>query len=245
MKTVYILWQDKTQAGRMWHAVAKLTQTESGSYLFNYTEGAKNPRFQPFPRMNDKSKKYESSELFGFLKNRIPPASRPEHEALFDWCNLTSESSYLDLLAISGGEKATDSYRVFSVPEQQNGFYFNTFFVSGIRHLDKVQKSKIQMLQENQTIAYELEDLNINDPHAILLFEKETRTTIGYYPRYLTDDLRKLHSLHSSVEIKVVKVNLDAPEQFRLLCRTKAKWPKYFQTCNHHEFQDYVLAKVL
>lgn len=240
MKTVFILWQDTSHSGRMWHAVAKLTQTESGTYLLNYTEGAKNPRFQPFPRMIDKSKTYESNELFGFLKNRIPPASRPEHEALFDWCNLTSESSYLDLLAISGGEKATDNYRVISVPKQQDGYYLNTFFVSGIRYLNKEEKKKIQSLRENQVIGYELEDRNINDPHAIILFENGSQSTVGYYPRYLTDDLRKLHSLHSSVEIHVVKVNLEAPEQFRLLCRTTAKWPKYFQTCNQHEFQDYI-----
>lgn len=239
MKTVFILWQDKTHAGRMWHAVAKLAQTESGTYLLNYTEGAKNPRFQPFPRMTDKLKRYESIELFGFLKNRIPPASRPEHEALFDWCNLSSESSYLDLLAISGGEKATDNYRVISVPENQNEKYLNTFFVSGIRYLTKEQKSKIELLKENETIEYKLEDLNQNDPKAVLLFEKQYESTVGYYPRYLTDDLRKLHSLHSSITIKVVKVNLDAPEQFRLLCATEARWPKYFKSCNHLEFQDY------
>lgn len=239
MKTVYILWQDKTHAGRMWHAVAKLVQNGSGTYLLNYTEGAKNPRFQPFPRMSDKSKKYESKELFSFLKNRIPPASRPEHEALFEWCNLTSESSYLDLLSVSGGEKVTDNYRVIGVPENKAGKYFNTFFVSGIRHLDDNQKVFINSLRENQEITYKFEDGNTNDPQAILLFGKENKNFIGYCPRYLTNDLRKLHFFNSDIQIQVIKVNSDAPEQFRLLCRTIAKWPPSFIACDNIEYSNY------
>ncbi|MCK4082062.1 hypothetical protein [Acinetobacter radioresistens] len=239
MKTVYILWQDKSHSGRMWHAVAKLVQTDSDSYLLNYTKGAKNPRFQPFPRMGDMSKQYKSDELFTFLKNRIPPASRPEHESLFEWCNLGTKSSYLELLAVSGGEKVTDNYRIISLPENKDGKYINTFFVSGVRYLNSEEKSEIENFKSDQLIEYKFEDNNINDSQAILLFDKIKNSKIGYYPRYLTDDLRKLHALNSEVKIQIVKVNTDAPEQFRLLCKTVSKWPSNFKSCDNIEYQDF------
>lgn len=240
MKIVYILWQDKSYAGRMWHPVAKLTQDNLGSYSLNYTKGANNPRFQPFPRMLDKNRTYYSEELFSFLKNRIPPASRPEHESLFQWCNLQSSSSYLELLAVSGGEKTTDNYRIISVPEEINGLYSNTFFVSGIRYLSPAEKQEIDNFQTNQIIDFHFEDDNINDPKAVLLFEKNKPSTVGYYPRYLTDDLRALSSNDANTLIKVIKVNHDAPEQFKLLCQTIAKWPKNFKPCTQDEYTDYI-----
>lgn len=239
MKTVYILWQDTSYSGRMWHSVAKIRLTNSDTYLLNYTEGAKNPRFQPFIKMSDKSKTYESNELFNFLKNRIPPASRPEHEALFQWCDLDPQSNYLELLSISGGEKATDNYRVVSLPENSNGKYTSTFFVSGIRYLSEKQKYRISQLKEGYQIDYQFEDSNINDPQAVLLLEHLDHTMIGYYPRYLTEDLRNLSMHGAKIKIQVVKLNLDAPEQFRMLCRTTADWPNNFQSCNNLEFQDF------
>lgn len=239
MKTVYILWQDTSYSGRMWHAVAKINLTNSDTYVLNYTEGAKNPRFQPFIKMADKSKKYESNELFNFLKNRIPPESRPEHEALFQWCDLDIKANYLELLAISGGEKATDNYRVVSLPENINDQYTSTFFVSGIRHLSDDQKTKIAQLKEGYQIDYKFENDNVNDPQAVLLLEQLDNIMIGYYPRYLTEDLRNLNALGANIKIKIVKVNIDAPEQFRLLCRTIACWPKDFKSCNNLEFHDY------
>ncbi len=238
MKTVYILWQDTSYSGRMWHAVAKISLTNSGTYLLNYTDGAKNPRFQPFIKMSDKSKVYESKELFTFLKNRIPPESRPEYESLFQWCNLESNSSYLELLAISGGEKATDNYRVVSLPENKNGQYINHFFVSGIRYLTDEQKLKISKLKDGNIIDYKLETSNVNDPCAVLLLESLDNTMIGYYPRYLTEDLRGLKTFGSDIKIQIVKLNIDAPEQFRLLCCTTADWPEGFQSCSNKDFKN-------
>lgn len=240
MKSVYILWQDKSHSGRMWHPVAKLVQSESGTYSLTYTQGAKNPRFQPFSRMTDKNKVYESSELFAFLKNRIPPSSRSEHEELFEWCNLDQSENYLDLLSVSGGEKVTDNYRVISLPERKDNQYINTFFVSGIRYLSDAEKRIVEAFPHNHQLNYEFEDNNVNDPQAILLLDKDQDLVIGYYPKYLTSDLRKLDKLASgSIKIEVVKVNKNAPEQFKLLCRTTSNWPLNFNPCDNVDFQDY------
>lgn len=240
MKSVYILWQDKTHSGRMWHPVAKLIQSDSGIYSLTYTQGAKNPRFQPFSRMIDKSKTYQSNELFAFLKNRIPPSSRPEHEELFEWCNLDPTANYLDLLSVSGGEKVTDNYRVISLPQQMNNQYISTFFVSGIRYLSDEQKRVVEDFPPNYQLEYRFENDNINDSQAVLLLDKGKDFKIGYYPKYLTSDLRKLDSLTpNSIRVEVLKVNKTAPEQFKLLCRTVSDWPIGFHPCDEIEFQEY------
>ncbi|WP_139851489.1 hypothetical protein [Acinetobacter pullicarnis] len=240
MNTVFILWQDKSHSGRMWHAVAKIIYDLSSGYILSYTKGASNSRFHGFPNMVDKTQSYSSRELFSFLKNRIPPSSRPEHEALYEWCNLETSANYLELLAASGGEKATDSYRVISLPQNENGSYLNTFFVSGIRYLDESQKLYISSLKAGHLIDYVFEDNNINDPLAVLLLDHVQKTNLGYYPRYLTDDLRNLNDLKANVQIQVVKVNQDAPEQFRMLCKTTSSWPTDFKSCDNDEFRDYI-----
>lgn len=240
MKSVFILWQDKSHSGRMWHPVAKLIQSELGIYSLTYTQGAKNPRFQPFPLMTDKTKIYHSSELFAFLKNRIPPASRPEHEELFSWCNLDTASNYLDLLSVSGGEKVTDNYRVISLPEKKNNQYINSFFVSGIRYLSDEHKKIVENFPANHRLQYEFENDNVNDSQAVLLLDKEQDLRIGYYPKYLTSDLRKLHDLAAkSIRIEIVRVNKTAPEQFKLLCQTISDWPLGFNPCDDLQFYDY------
>lgn len=239
MNTVFVLWQDKSHRGRMWHAVAKIVYDLSSGYTLSYTKGADNPRFHGFPNMNNKNLAYNSRELFSFLKNRIPPSSRPEHEALYDWCNLESSAGYLELLAASGGEKATDSYRVISLPKNEDGNYYNTFFVSGIRYLDDISKNYISTLEAGHSIGYAFEDDNINDPLAVLLLDLEKETSLGYYPRYLTEDLRKLNELQANIKIQVVKINSHAPEQFRMLCQTSSNWPNKFKSCDNDEFRDY------
>lgn len=240
MKSVYILWQDKSHNGRMWHPVAKLTQSELGMYSLTYTQGARNPRFQPFLLMTDKSKTYHSSELFAFLKNRIPPASRPEHEELFGWCNLNSTANYLDLLSVSGGEKVTDNYRVISLPEKINDQYISTFFVSGIRYLSDDQKRIVENFPAKYQLEYEFENDNVNDSQAVLLLDKKEDFKIGYYPKYLTSDLRRLHNLaEKSIKIEVVRVNKTAPEQFKLLCKTISDWPLGFNPCDNEQFCNY------
>lgn len=240
MKSVFILWQDKSHSGRMWHPVAKLIQSEQGIYTLTYTQGAKNPRFQPFPLMVDKTKTYQSRELFAFLKNRIPPASRPEHEELFNWCNLDTSANYLDLLSVSGGEKVTDNYRVISLPEKINNQYTNSFFISGIRYLSEERKKLVEKFPVSHELQYEFEDDNVNDAQAVLLLDKDQDLIIGYYPKYLTSDLRKLHDLaKKSIRIEIVRINKTAPEQFKILCKTISDWPLGFNPCDDEQFHDY------
>jgi len=62
---------------------------------------------------------------------------------------------------------------------------------------------------------------------------------LGYVPRYLAHDVRKLFELCQPdlVQMFVDRVNSDAPLQQRLLCRMQARWPKGFRPCSDEAFQ--------
>lgn len=227
----------------MWHPVAKLTTMDDDSYKLNYTNGAKHPRFVAFPRMTDLDKEYKSNTLFPFFKNRIMPERRPEYSSMLEWTGLENEDfDPLSLLAISGGARKTDNFRIISIPENQNGTYEFKFFVSGVRYLDLIEKSVIENLLPGQGLGYAHDDENKNDGDAIILLNKKNSIKIGYYPRYLNKDFRKLENLNlftSKISIFVVKVNIAAPEQYRLLCKMTTSWPDGFEPFRSLEYFDY------
>lgn len=241
MKSVFVIWQDVEK--RMWHPVAKLTLVSDGGYKLNYTKGAEHSRFIPFPRMTDMSKTYYSNELFPFFKNRILSERRPEFFSMLDWSDLSLDNySPLSLLAISGGERKTDSFRIVSVPENNRGYYRIRFFVSAIRYLSEEDKENLFNISRGDVLNFVFEDNNPNDQDAILLTDPSGNYKVGYYPRYLSRDFRKLKSScqkPSVFEVKVVKVNDSAPEQYRLLCEFTSDWPDGFLPFKSLEYFDY------
>jgi len=52
----------------------------------------------------------------------------------------------------------------------------------------------------------------------VLRLETDEPVTVGYCPRYLNRDLRRVPA-DTDVYLTVERLNMDAPIQFRLLCR--------------------------
>lgn len=240
MKSVFVMWQDSANT-RMWHPVAKLTQESETKYLFNYTKGANHRFFTFFPSMENKESTYISDRLFTFFKNRLIPESRPEHDCMFEWSGLFADSKdYLELLAISGGEKKTDHFRIVNFPQNIDGFYRIKFFVSSINYLDSSEKNKLKSLREGDLLNYQFDETNEIDSNATILL-KDNESKVGYLPHYLCKDLKNLllHVQKEKIEFTVIKVNLDAPAQFKVLCELKAPWPDGFHPFNDEEFSNY------
>lgn len=228
MNSVYLVWQD--HISRLWHPVAKLTRKD-GYFLFSYTRGAaKLDRFKAFVRMEDMSKVYRSDDLFPMFKNRIIPPNRPEFYKTLEWVDMDkNEYDPLSYLAYTGGARNTDNYMIIPIPVEINGVYTFKFLVSGVRYLSSDSMQAIESLQVGEELSYRFEENNQHDKNAILLETRE-QTKIGYCPRYLAEDFKKLilnDSLESG-EFIVEKVNLDAPSQFRILCSFSTKWPENF-----------------
>ena len=239
MKSVFVMWQDLAGT-RMWHPVAKLTQESENSYIFTYTKGASHKSFPSFPNMEKKEKAYKSDQLFTFFKNRLMPESRPEHDSMFEWSGLTASSKdYLELLAISGGEKKTDHFRIINIPQNKDGFYRVKFFVSSINYLNSDEKANLNNLKESDKLDFSFDEENNVDCDATILL-KELNQKIGYLPHYLCKDLKKLLQLNSkeNLSIQVLKVNLDAPAQYKVLCELVTPWVNGFKPFDNVEFED-------
>jgi hypothetical protein len=244
MKSVFVIWKNIEDG--MWHPVAKLTRSDSG-YSLNYTKGASHVSFIPFPRMKDLTKIYHSSSLFSFFSNRLIPVNRPEFRKMLAWSSIDIEKyDELDLLGIAGGERKTDEFRIIPEPEiTALGEYKVKFFISGINYLDEKQKNRIERLDIGEKLRLIYEDDNPHDGNAIIVSTKDN-VSIGYCPKYFNCDLRTLlrnpelcdHSL------TVVKVNNDAPNQFKVLCEFTTKWPKNFMPLVSKEYLANTTTKI-
>ncbi|MER9739673.1 MULTISPECIES: HIRAN domain-containing protein [unclassified Mesorhizobium] len=233
----FINWQDPVT--RRWYPVAKL-QRAYGQYIFAYTFGAlHSPNFSPFAGLTDRNAVYISSELFPIFANRVMNERRPEFGQYARWSGIHVDQSAdpLLLMARMGGERATDTLEVHPVPElSPKGHYETVFFCHGMRHVLEQAQARTLALRPGEHLFPMLDMQNPFDPNAIALRSSDPAAMIGYCPRYLVGDLKKLAAAtQNSVRLSVRQVNADAPVQFRLLCELVSWWPPGFTPCDDEE----------
>lgn len=242
MKTLYIAWQDSET--RLWHTVGRLKR-ENGIYSFVYTKGAQtSPRFSYFGRMRDVNKKYYSIELFPLFANRILNSSRPEYPTYLKWLALDSEKKTepMQLLARSGGRRATDQLCVFPFPATNENGEMELFFLAhGLRYLDETSLSRLTRLQTGEHLYFQREPNNDFDKYALIIETKEN-IKIGYCPRHLNRDFIKLIN-ETDIQLIVERLNLDAPIQFRLLCKAVFTPPPNMALFTDDEYQPLYIEK--
>lgn len=239
MKSVFVIWKDIEDG--MWHPVAKLTRISDG-YRFNYTKGANHKNFIAFPRMNDLAQVYHSTTLFSFFTNRLIPTNRPEFKKMLRWSDIDPTAyDELDLLGISGGARKTDEFRIIPEPEVTNDSrYAIRFFISGISHLGPENTKRVASLEDNEELRLVYENSNAYDCNAVLISTKD-EITVGYCPKYFNCDIRALLEKPelTSYSLRVVKLNADAPAQYRVLCEFVTRWPNGFTPFVSEEYIAY------
>lgn len=242
MSSAFVIWQDPGTS--LWEPVAKLSE-EDGVFKLVYTRGALNKRFSAFPRMDHMVKSYVSNELFPFFQNRLIPERRPEYYSMLNWLDMVPGSrDPIDILSASGGSRKTDSFRIVKVPQRSpDGYYKLKFFVSGIHYVSDEAKVLISHLGKGEQLKCVVEPTNPMDLHAIKLVQIKSGLRLGYYPSYLNEDLIKLNRACGANEaslitdVRVIKVNLGAPEQYRLLCESVTPWPEGFVPFQAEKYQ--------
>ena len=246
MNTLFVAWHAKeTHSDRepVWGPIGRL-EYENGVYRFCYTHGAKSLRgFQTFDGMEDVTQIYESKKLFPLFANRLLPSSRPEFRAYLTWSGFDPDDppEPLLLLGRTGGIKQTDAVELFPrpVPNSQ-GCYINFFFAHGVRYHLPNAAPVLSQLHVGDRLELRPQPLNPADRNAVAI--RSNSTPIGYVPRYLASDVKRLIEECPEQEVKIVvqRVNHDAPIQQRLLCRLQACWPVGFQPCEGEQFQPIV-----
>ncbi len=242
-QTLFIAWRSGSHVQGQWGPVGRLDKTDDG-YRFVYTKGARMLEgFHPFPGMPDMEQVYESDELFPLFSNRLLGKSRPEYQAYLAWSGFRAQEQPepIAILSVTEGRRATDSYELFPCPVRSaDDRLYNTFFAHGIRHVSEEVKKKIANLTVKDKLLIHLEDDNPKDKNAVSLrLVSEQNDHLGYVPRYMAYDVRQLVKFEDieNVEIRVKRVNGDAPIQQRLLCELSAPWPAGFEPCSAEEFQ--------
>lgn len=238
MRTLFLAWQNPKT--RHWYPVARLTHDGSW-YTFVYTKGAQAcPDFYPFGRMTELGAVYRSEDLFPLFANRLLPKTRPEYRDYLRWLNLEDkENDSIATLSRSGGLRGTDSLEVFPQPVLSNtGKYELVFLSHGLRHLPEYAIERCSQLERGERLYLMFDTQNDNDNSALVLRTESPITIVGFCPRYLTKDFASLleQSNANEVEVKVERVNPDAPLQLRLLCRFSAPWPTGFKAFSDELF---------
>lgn len=243
MIKLYIFWQDPETRG--WHPVGMLSRCKDSAFEFVYTKGAKDRHdFAPFERMSDLGKVYRSTELFPLFANRVLSRSRPEYDQYVQWIEADSGAhDPMLILARTGGERATDSLMVYAKPEPNEQGEFDLFFLChGVRHLPEEAIDRINRLKHGEILYPMLDILNSFDENAVSLRTADHVWFVGYVPRFFAADVKTCiqSSNRSNVRLRVVRVNPDAPFQFRLLCRLTTPWPTGFEPCSGSEYEPLV-----
>lgn len=217
----FVVWQDPVT--RELVRVGELTARGDGNkrtYEFSYTsEAATHPRFRPFPAFPDLDRTYRQAELFAFFQNRVMSPRRPDYPEYLSALGLSSaQADPVELLARTGGGRATDTIQVVPAPVTEEHQEVLHFLVSGVRYMDP-EGVRLAQLEPGAKLCLRPEPDNDSDPRAVLL-DARTDEPVGYIPSYLLDYLHKQRDQGADVEVTVEQVNgPDTPWHLRLLCR--------------------------
>jgi len=240
MNSLYVAWRP-ADAGQGWRPVAKLEFCE-GVYRFQYTKGAEKPGFTPFRGMDDRTAIYESEELFPLFANRLLSDSRPEYEDFLRWGGFEAADrpDPISILGVTEGLRQTDAIEVFPCPNPDvEGCYINKFFLHGLRWLPKASLDRASRLEAGEPLMLLPDVQNTDDRHAVALRTDADRMLVGYFPRYLANDVWELLQKCEVdfMHVTVDRVNPTAPLQNRVLCQLRACWPVNFRPCSSDDFQ--------
>lgn len=227
---LYVAWQD--DVSRKWNTIARLSKIGLG-YDFVFTQGVKKLNNIPADVFKmDPRYTYVFDRLIPLFTNRIPPRSRGDFAKIAAWLNIQDTNDEFELLSKFGLIPGTDSILLYPEPQINNGIYSLEFFVHGIRHMHSDVLTWCDKLEAESQLLPVLDVQNPVDPCAVALRSTKDTILVGYVPTFYAPDIKTILSdeeLCSSARITVVKNNIDAPIQLRLLCRFEAEVRKDFE----------------
>jgi hypothetical protein len=221
ISVLFAAWQNPSSRSIV--PVARLLRDAQGAYEFAYirqAELAREQGFCPFVTFPELERVYRSAELPPLFTNRLMPSSRPDFPAFVSQLSLDQHADPLDILARSGGRRATDTIEVFSPPTFSNEGQAETFVLArGTRHVPGAEDA-IGGLSAGEVLLVMHDLQNPFGKHALAL-RTEGQAMVGYLPDYLALELARTDaSTVAALSVTVERVNAPpAPSSHRLLCR--------------------------
>lgn len=243
MKTLFLAWQTPG-ASRAWFPVGRLDADVAHShYSFKYINGALRAQeevgFQPLLAFPEFSKCYEADELFPLFKNRVLDPKRKDFEEYLHLLDMKpGQADPIEILALTGGERQTDSLEVFPKIDRQPDNTFNcTFFLHGLRHVSESGQKRAEKLMADEVLRVAVE---LNNPATRLAIQLATEDyqIVGWTPRYLVEDILKLVNTYQAIQARVLRVNeIDAPIARRVMVQLTGKLPDAYEPMSSDLFQ--------
>lgn len=242
-RALFVSWRDP-KLGSI-HPIGRLVRRvgpDGEMYSFAYLKLAERLEgFEPLPGLPDLHRRYDKDRLFPVFANRIMPRSRPDYDLLAAHVDLRGDADPFEVLARTGGRRATDRIEVFAGPEHTGeGDSCVLFFARGIRHVAGAAEA-LSTLQPGDGLALVDDPQNPHNPRAVLLRISDGRQ-VGWVPDYLVDhvhELRQLNGFDPVVAVEHVNDATAAPHM-RLLCRLSAPWPDRYVPFSGPDFQTLV-----
>lgn len=245
MKTLFLGWQ--APESRQWFPVGRLdadadADVDAGRdrFSFRYTQGAIAARghgFYPMPSFPDFLGDYRSADLFPMFRNRILAPRRKDYREYLHTLGLNRDDP-IEILAVTGGARQTDSFELFpKIEKQSDGSFRCRFFLHGLRHVSGSAQQRAAELQTDEALGVSVELTNPVTQVAIQLTTRDYHL-VGWAPRYLVSDL--MHSLAdvSRIHARVVKVNgAEVPPNRRVLIEFCGHLPVDAEPMSSEEFQ--------
>ena len=213
-RRIYLSWQSPADGCQ--HIVGRLERS-LGRYRFVYTQGVKNRRFLPVMGMSDLHRAYESETLFPIFKNRLLSERRPEYPRYIRWLGLAEGNvDELEVLARSEGRKATDSFQTHPDLTAENGRVEVCFCVHDVLQCESEARLDCLTAGERLQLKFEADGA---DRRVALVCVGQPERRLGYLPPYLTSVAGDfLRQWPDSVEVRVKRINEEAPYDLKLLC---------------------------
>ena len=144
----------------------------------------------------------------------------------------------LDIMAIDGGYRATDSYQVFpKVTSDADGCFKTKFFLHGWRYTNDGAKKRLAQLKDGEPLYVTVELTNPKTTTAVQI-QSEDYYMLGWSPNYLVHDLvNAMANSPDKLHAKVIKINpAPAPSKQRILIELSGQWPKNYKPMDGLEF---------
>lgn len=211
-KKLHLVWKDPET--RRYHRVGQFESLRDGRYAFAYAPRVQDlDSFSPLVQYPDLTRVYLSADLPAFFANRVMSSKRPSFESYLGWLGLSSEAPPVEILARTGGVRATDTFHLVDTFEPVNGRAEGVFFVSGVRYKDSDWRS----LQPGQELHLLDDPANPANAKAILLTKDGVE--VGWVPDWLVDNVHEFRTAARQLSVAVEQVNPDAPLHLAVQCR--------------------------
>jgi hypothetical protein len=238
-RRLYVSWRDPNGSIHPIGILVRRPAPQGDHYTFAYLKLAERlDEFTPLPGFPDLHRRYDSEVLFPVFANRAMPRTRPEFDALAARVELSGDADPFEVMARSGGRRATDRIEVFSGPAHtRDGRASTLFFVRGIRHVSGAEEAVGGLVPGDRLVLVD-DPANEYNPRAVLLRVSDGRQ-VGWVPDYLVEHIHELRDLnHAEPSVTVEHVNDEsAPPHLRLLCRLDAPWPSGYEPFSDARFQ--------